>query len=151
MESEKQSISPPLAGIWAKKYVNTLLAHSWESSSPQEKGPEQTAQKILDNLRFASSQAWSRTEELLLEEVKRHRISPSLIDPWKIAEDSRTLFEQAAESYKAQLTPAQFSVVISPICGRIRRHYTADNPCVLGFMSMQFHHTGLLFLDRVPT
>lgn len=149
MESEKQSISPPLAGIWAKKYVNTLLAHAWESSNSQEKGPEKTAQKILDNLRFASSQAWSKTEELLLAEVKRHRISPSLIDPWKIAEDSRILFEQAAESYKAKLTPAQFSVVISPICGRIRLHYTATNPCVLGFMSMQFHHTGLLFLEHL--
>ncbi|MCG8362072.1 MAG: hypothetical protein MJA27_01915 [Pseudanabaenales cyanobacterium] len=149
MEPEKQSISPPLAGIWAKKYVNTLLSQAWESSPSQERGPEQTAQKILDNLRFASSQAWSKTEELLLAEVKRHRISPSLIDPWKIAEDSRTLFEQAAESYQAKLTPAQFSVLISPICGRIRRYYTATDPCVLGFMSMQFHYTGLLFLEQL--
>ena len=149
METEKQSISPPLAGIWAKKYVNNLLTQAWESSSSQGKGPEQTAQKILDNLRFASSQAWSKTEELLLVEVKRHRIDPRLIDPWKIAEDSRILFEQAMESYKAKLTPAQFSVVISPLCGRIRRYYTATNPCVLGFMSMQFHYTGLLFLEQL--
>lgn len=149
MKPEKQSISPPLAGIWAKKYVNNLLTQAWESSPSQGRGPEQTAQKILNHLRFASSQAWSKTEDLLLAEVKRHRIKSNLIDPWKIADDSRILFEQAMESYQAQLTPAQFSVVISPLCGRIRRHYTATDPRVLGFMSMQFHYTGMLFLEQL--
>ncbi len=149
MEPTHQADHLSLAGLWAKKYVKSLLSVAWENSSSQEVGRDQTAEKLLENLRFASSQAWAKTETLLADQMKRNRISSKLIDPWQIAGDSRLLFEKATECYTAQLSPDQFSVVIAPACGRIRHHYTATDPRILGFMSMQFHYSGQLLLEQL--
>jgi hypothetical protein len=150
MEPIDQADHLSLTKLWAKKYVQSLLSVSWETSSPQSTGRSQTAEKLLETLRFASSQAWAKTEALLADEMKRHQISSKLIDPWQIAGDSRLLFEKATECYTAQLSPEQFSVVIAPACGRIRQHYTANDPRILGFMSMQFHYSGQLLLEQLP-
>ncbi len=144
MASEKHS----LAGVWARKYVQKLV-HGDQAAASSSANRSQTAEKILTSLRFCSSRAWSKTEELLLSELKRHRMTEDLIDPWKIAEDSRQLFKQAAEAYQAELTPERFSVVVAPLCGEIRQSYTAKDPRVLGFLSMQFHYTGQFLLAEL--
>lgn len=140
-------------------------------------GRAQTAASLKQALRFTSAQAWSKTEALLAQEVQRQRINPGLIDPWQIAEDSLYLFEKTLEVYTEQAPPHQISVLVEsgnatysayekavasftelPTPGRLsyviaadvgstRKKYTAQDPRVLGFMSMQFHYTGQLLLD----
>ncbi|MEN9202684.1 MAG: hypothetical protein Q6K80_09345 [Thermostichus sp. DG_1_6_bins_120] len=132
-----------LATLWAQKYMKELQAQGSPSQSPQA----HLVQKIRGSLRFASSQAWAKTERLLAAEIPRHRLDPDLIDPWQIAEDSRQLFEKAAESCQGQLPPERFSTEIAPVCGQLRARYTRQDPRLLGFVSMQFHYTGQLLLQ----
>ncbi|MCF2970601.1 hypothetical protein L1047_05255 [Synechococcus sp. Nb3U1] len=127
-----------LAALWAQKYVKELR----DQASPIADPNAQLAQKVKGSLRFASSQAWAKTEQLLAAEITRHRLDPDLIDPWQIADDSQQLFEKAAESYQEQLPPERFSAEIATPCGQLRARYTRPDPRVLGFMSMQFHYTG---------
>jgi hypothetical protein len=177
-----------LAQQWAKKYVQNLdIDPPDEGLSEQlnlldvvsKAGRENTAERLLQSLRFVSAQAWTKTEMLLAKEVRRHRINPKFINPWQIAEDSfsiyqRTLeiytqqtisrrlaavmelgqafhplYEQAMEIYTEQIAPSQLSTVIGPYIGTIRKRYTADDPRVIGFVSMQFHHTGQMLLDQL--
>ncbi|MFS8886162.1 hypothetical protein [Synechococcus sp. H70.2] len=51
-----------------------------------------------------------------------------MIDPWQIAEDSRELFEKAAESWGEGFSPARFSVKIAPLCGQLRARYSEQDP-----------------------
>ncbi|WP_156800380.1 hypothetical protein [Thalassoporum mexicanum] len=167
-----------LAQIWAKKYVGKLKVESGEQSPDQRSieeiaskvGRTQTANQLLESLRYASAQAWAKTETLLAKQVKLHDIKPELIDPWQIADDSRLLFEKSLAVYTEQHamrsvelssitnpdtatittalpTPGQLSVAIAKDVGNMRHKYTATNPLVLGFVSMQFHHSGQLLLD----
>jgi hypothetical protein len=138
-----------LAGLWARKYIRNLSSSTENYLLAKTSGRQQTAERLLGKLRFCSSRAWAKTDGLLFQEIEKHRINTNLIDPWKIAEDSRQLFEKAIESYQAQLTPQRFSVVIAKLCGRIRQHYTADDPRILGFVSMQFHCTGDFLLEEL--
>lgn len=139
-------------------------------------GRSRTVGTLKQSLRFTSAQSWSKTESLLVKEVQRHRINPDLIDPWQIAEDTRYLFEKTLNVYAEQaptqqslawlggsqtqmsatsgVTPAtalappgRLSVVIAPEVGRIRQKYTAQDPRVLGFVSMQFHYSGQMLLE----
>lgn len=146
MESDLSDQS--LVGLWAKKYVKKLAVNS-EVQSNVLQGRGQTAQKLTELLRFCSSRAWAKTEGLLFKEIKKHQIAAALIDPWKIAEDSRLLFEKAIESYQERLSPEQFSVVIARQCGQVRQYYGATDPRILGFLSMQFHYTGQCLLDEL--
>ncbi|APB34025.1 hypothetical protein GlitD10_1700 [Gloeomargarita lithophora Alchichica-D10] len=131
-----------LAGLWSKKYVSNLLDAAW-SQTQSANLPE----KVNQNLRFASSQAWTRTETLLAGELQRHRLDSKLIDPWKIASDSQVLIQRVADAYIARISPSRFYVQMQSEVGAIRQSYTARDPRVLGFMSMQFHYTGLAVLD----
>jgi hypothetical protein len=147
------------------------------SALTSDEGRSQTVETLKQALRFTSAQAWSKTESLLAKEVQRHRINPELIDPWQIAEDTRYLFERTLEVYANQVPsqqllsalersnqprtvvseglthlttlppPGRLSVVISPEVGRIRQKYTAQDPRVLGFVSMQFHYSGQMLLE----
>ncbi|GAB4215582.1 MAG: hypothetical protein OHK0012_16070 [Synechococcales cyanobacterium] len=134
-----------LASLWAQKYVTNLGA------KVEDDGSSQLAEKVRGSLRFASSQAWAKTEQLLAKELDRNRLDPELLDPWQIAEDSRQLFKRAAGSLQAHIPPARFSTEIAAICGHIRRRYTRTDPRVLGFMSMQFHFTGQKLLESLST
>lgn len=135
-------------GLWARRYVEKLSAYS-ETRSNMLRGSTQIAQTLIELLRFCSSRAWAKTEGLLFRELKKHQIAVNLIDPWKIAEDSRLLFEKALESYQENLTPGQFSVPIAQQCGQVRQYYSAIDPRILGFVSMQFHYTGQFLLDEL--
>ncbi len=146
-----ESTDRSLAGLWAKKYVRSLAGNKKTASTEAPPGSDraQTAIKLVSTLRFCSSRAWAKTEELLFKNLQKHRINASLIDPWKIAEDSRSLFERAVESYQENITPERFSVSISKQCGRVRQAHTAVDPRVLGFLSMQFHYTGQFLLEEL--
>lgn len=146
MTSTSSDQKQSLEKLWAERYIRSLAIYDWQDKLPTRKCVH-LAEKLLNALRFASSQAWANTEALLAQEIPRQRIAANLIDPWQISLDSRILFEKAAESYKLQLTPAKFSVVISPECGRIREIYTSKDSRVLGFMSMQFHYTWQLLME----
>lgn len=137
-----------LAGLWAQKYVKDLSGYAWEQAQ-QGEGFQSLAQGILNTLRFASSQAWSQTEALLASDVRRHRMDPTLIDPWQIADDSRQIFELLAQSLQRAETPDAFAVAVTPVCGQIRHRYTHKDPRVLGFVSMQFHYTGQHLLGQM--
>ena len=145
MGSAETATTCSLASLWAQKYVDKLRAQAALGELPGA----QLADKVKGSLRFASSQAWAKTERLLAAEIPKQRLDPDLIDPWQIAEDSRDLFEAAAESCGEGLSPARFSVQIAPLCGRLRARYSERDPRVLGFLSMQFHYTGQMVLQAL--
>jgi hypothetical protein len=177
MTDEAGSIQS-LAQLWAKKYISNLKVDDGESGQEHKSieeiaskvGRTQTANQLLESLRYASAQSWAKTETLLAKQVQVHDIKPELIDPWQIAEDSRLLFEKALGVYTEQHamrevelllgnnsetltiatalpTPGQLSVAIARDVGNMRHKYTVNNPLVLGFVSMQFHYSGQLLLD----
>jgi hypothetical protein len=145
MENAETVTIYSLATLWAQKYVDKLRAQAAGG------GPLglQLADKVKGSLRFASSQAWAKTEKLLASEIPRQGLDPDLIDPWKIAEDSQSLFEQAAQSCEEGIPPSRFSVKIAPLCGQLRARYSERDPRVLGFLSMQFHYTGQMLLQAL--
>ncbi len=149
MQSNFETANRSLAGVWAKKYVQNLSGQTTEHSDPGISERTHTAKKLADLLRFCTSRAWAKTEDLLFEEIQKHQIDANLIDPWKIASDSRSLFEKALDGYQNDRSPEQFSVSISQHCGRIRQQHTTVDPRVLGFLSMQFHYTGQFLLEEL--
>ena len=140
-----------LAGIWAKKYVEKLDSQDeqlfWEAKAPPMR--RLTAEKLSQSLRTASSQAWAKTEILLAREIKRHGIDPELIDPWAIAQDSHRIYRKALAGYAEQAPPQRLSVLIGSDVGRLRHKYTAQDPRVIGFVSMQFHYSGQILLQQL--
>ncbi|MEO1145601.1 MAG: hypothetical protein AAFY26_08385 [Cyanobacteria bacterium J06638_22] len=140
-----------LANLWAKKYLKQLASNEETSHrSLPLSDRHQIAKRLMERLRFSSSQAWTKTEALLVKELPKHRLDINSINPWKISEDSHKLFEQACESYQRQMTPEQFSVIISPQCGQLRQQHTTMDPRLQGFLSMQFHYTGKFLLEELP-
>lgn len=148
-----------LAVLWAKKYVNTVTAgetaapidEAWSETIDSSEGRSRTADQLLRTLTSASAAAWSLTENLLAAQALRHQIDPAQIDPWQIAADSHALFQTALQAYADRVTPQRLSVLVSGEFGRVRQHYTAADPRVLGFVSLQFHYTGSKLLEaRLP-
>ncbi|MGA9377194.1 MAG: hypothetical protein WBV73_00210, partial [Phormidium sp.] len=96
-----------LAVLWAKKYyLSVTRDHSQERTKNESQeevnsgiGRRKTANKLMQNLTLASAQAWSLTETLLSEEIRRHGINPELINPLEIAADTRNLFQKAWEAF----------------------------------------------------
>ncbi len=145
-----------LAVLWARKYyLSVSSANDDRSISGDESaievdslpGRARTAEKLLQNLTLASAQAWSFTETLLSEEIRRHGINPELINPLQIAADTRHLFEKALDGYANGFPPARLSVILGRYCGKVRQKYTAEDPRAIGFVSMQFHYTGQKLLE----
>jgi hypothetical protein len=145
-----------LAQMWAKKYVGNLNAKDGEVNphlSPADTnsfaGREQTASKLLQSLRFSSAQAWSKTERLLVGQVDRHEIDPGLIDPWIIAEDAHYLYQKTLEAYAQGIPAPKLSTLVGPDIGKIRQKHTAQDPRVIGFVSMQIHYSGQILLGSL--
>jgi hypothetical protein len=147
-----------LAAAWARKYIVSVTSDYDEAqvkkvdrlsdyASPE--GRQYTTETLMQSLKLASAQAWSMTEKLLSVEILRHGIDSDLLDPWQIAADSHRLFEKALLAYGDRLTAQRLSVVIGDDCGRLRQKYTAEDPRTIGFVSMQFHHTGKILLDQL--
>lgn len=142
-----------LAKQWAKKYVQNLEDHPDSLDEEKELSGQNKRILIADKLRYAlrntSLQAWHKTEYLIGQEIQRHRINPNLIDPWQISEDVFTVYEKTLEIYAQMLSPQYLSRVISPYLGAIRKKYTATDPRVIGFVSMQFHYTGIMLIEEL--
>ena len=141
-----------LAALWAKKYVMGLSASPTEvlQAGQEPWSLAKTTAQLQQTLNRATAQAWSQAELLLSEEVVRHGIAPNLIDPWEISSDTRQLFQKAIQAYADEVPPQRLSVMVSRDCGAIRQKYTACDPRVIGFVSMQFHYTGLCLLEYLP-
>jgi len=168
-----QSVSS-LAQAWAKKYMQSLSVETEHGNSDlfdkdstlSQEGRQKTAEKLQKALRFTSSQAWAKTEALLAQQVQNHNLDPDLIDPWQISVDCHALFDKTLEIYAQRsasqtsiseknssqsstdlISPAKLATKISKDIGRVRYKYTAKDPRVLGFVSMQFHYSGQMLLD----
>lgn len=145
-----------LAALWARKYYVSVTATDEQSSltSADElkevtslEGRERTTEKLLQNLNLASAQAWSLTETLLSEEIRRHGINPELINPMEIAADTRVLFQKVLGAYAERATPRRLSVIVGKDFGKVRQKYTSVDRRAIGFVSMQFHYTGQKLLE----
>lgn len=148
----KESQLPSLSEIWAKKYVNQLHERDQVLTSlSTAEARVELAKHLVDILRSVSAQAWNKTETLLSHEVRRHDIESGLIDPWSISKDVHQVYDQALAAYANQVTPQRFSVLVSKEIGEIRQRYTAVDPRVIGFVSMQFHYCGHLLVEQAPT
>lgn len=144
-----------LAVLWARKYFLSVTAEQHSSLKNSEnlkeitskKGREETTEKLMQNLSLASAQAWSLTETLLSEEIRRHGINPDLINPLEIAADTRYLFQKVLSAYAERSTPRRLSVIVGKDFGRVRQKYTSVDRRAIGFVSMQFHYTGQKLLE----
>jgi hypothetical protein len=143
---------PSFAQQWARKYVNSLLPDAAPRSdlaatvTTHQRLRAQAATKLLQSLRTVSLQAWAKTETLLAKEVQRHQIDWKLINPWQITHDCYQIYEKALELCSEQGSYRRLPAAIAPAVSQIRKKYTAQDPRVIGFVSMQFHYTGL-FLE----
>lgn len=136
---------------WAKKYLRKLAEQDdlTEALNRSEMATE-VAKTLVQTLRTTSVQAWARTEALLSQEVIRHQIDPQLIDPWAVAKDAHQIYESSLSAYAQQIPPPKFSTWIASDLGNIRQKYIADDPRVIGFISMQFHYSGQILLNLTP-
>jgi hypothetical protein len=144
------------AALWAKNYIRSvttkgeaeaLRSNASFSEAASKEGRQMTSQRLKEKLSLASAEAWSATEKLLSEEIRRHGIDPSLVDPWAIARDSHNLFDKVLNAYAARVTPRRLSVLVGNDFGQVRKRYTAEDPRAIGFVSMQFHYTGQTLLN----
>lgn len=149
-ETTADSAATSLATQWAKKYLQKLIdpEDAWEASSQGTRSL--IAQQLLQSIRTINLQAWAKTETLLSNEVKRHGIDYKLIDPYEIARDAYHVYEKALSAYAENLTPRRLCVFIASDVSSIRQKYTAVDPRVIGFVSMQFHYCGQLLLELLP-
>jgi hypothetical protein len=157
---DSQSKVYSLAALWARNYFVSVTTKAEAeqlkkadcfSEITSKEGRVETSERLKSNLKLASAQAWSMTESLLSDEIRRHGIDPALINPWEIAADSHQLFEKALHAYGDRVTPRRLSVLISSDFGQVRRKYTSKDPRAIGFVSMQFHYTGQTLLNGLST
>src|ERR671933_2927057 len=99
-EAKGVSVSS-FAVSWAKKYYSTVAARENKAlrqippipESSYFEGFEGNRAKIVDKLtntlKLASEIAWNRVEALLGEQIERHGLDASLINPLEIVADSR--------------------------------------------------------------
>ncbi|NET34475.1 MAG: hypothetical protein F6K19_21025 [Cyanothece sp. SIO1E1] len=136
---------------WAKRYVEQVRDHQVLGLLNQDTVSRHAiVQELSQLLRPVSVNAWARTEKLLSEEVIHHQIPRDLVDPWAISRDVYQIYDQAFSSYANERSPERFAININAELGQIRAKYTAVDPRVIGFVSMQFHYTGQIFLDAIP-
>ena len=108
------------------------------------------AKKMLDSLRSVSAKSWTKTDNLLAQELVLHGIDGDLIDPWQISGGIHKVYKFAIEAY-AQQQPS-YSIVnkVSPVLGEVRKQVTAIDPRVIGFVAMQYHYTGMQLMELLP-
>ncbi len=141
-----------MAELWAKKYLGSLEAHSQSWANGFEVKPRVIiVKRLVSELRTASAKAWHLTESLLAYEVQRHGINATLIDPWKVSKDVHTIYLKALTAYGKEVSPQRLSVQISSTLGQLRQQYTAIDPRLIGFVSMQFHYCGEILLKNAPS
>jgi hypothetical protein len=138
-----------LAQMWAKKYVQKIKSAD-DNVTTFPNNIQQISEQLHSVMRTSSIQAWTLTEKLISQELEQHKIAHELIDHWQIAQDSFVVYNKAIELYSQKLPPEKISRDLGAYIGTIRDHYTASEPRLIGFVSLQFHYTGQLLLDYVP-
>lgn len=148
-QTAKIATARKLSKLWAKKYVqqHSTSDKTWQSNSPGLRAV--IAQRLLDSLRSVTIQAWTKTEALLCQEIKRQGINYRLIDPWQITKDTYLIYEKVLLAYADQVIPERLCLFLASDLGRIRHNYTAIDPRVIAFVSMQFHYSGQLLLKSL--
>ena len=142
--------SSSFSKAWAIRYMQMVKkAPSRPLFSDERELRAAVAKTLHQELRSISARAWNKTEQLLAQQVIQHQLTPDIIDPWAIAGDVFKIFDRAFENYAAFVYPERFATDIASELGAIRAKFTAVDPRVIGFVSMQFHYTGQLLLDIV--
>jgi hypothetical protein len=134
---------------WAKKYLQQLDEQDSATNLKNQDEPKEIAQRLLQELRPMSLQGWKDTESLLSGEMIRHQIDAKLIDPWEISKDAHNFFEKALQAFANQIALPKLAVQLADDIGTVRHKYTATDPRVIGFISMQFFYTGQNLLNLV--
>jgi hypothetical protein len=143
-----------LASVWARRYVSAVAPAAVFPSSPSlsvdwQPHVGKTRETLRQILRLASAQAWVQTEQLLNGEMVRHGVDSELIAPWEIAADAHQIFEKTIQAYGDGDAADRVALMISNDCGQLRAKYTAHDPRLLGFVSMQCHYTGQSLLTQL--
>ena len=148
-----------LAIQWAKNYLKNLqIAPS--KTIPQAEDSDfriigskiwraQTASILQESLTYASIDAITHTQLLLSKEIKRHHINPKLIDYLQIAADSCEIHRKVLEVYGNADHPSYSAVTVGQEIGAMRDKYTAIDPRLIGFVSMQVYYTTLFLLKDI--
>jgi hypothetical protein len=147
-------INADLAVSFAQKYLQQV-ANSSSSDAPTEgrfleRRRQGMATCLTSSLRSASAKAWAQTETLLAEEVVRHQIDASLIDPWLVSGGIYQVYKHAIDAYAQQLSPYALVTKVSPILGQARKQVTEVDPRAIGFVAMQYHYTGVQLMEMLP-
>lgn len=121
-----------LAQAWAKRYITNL-----NTTALAEEDPAVVAPRLLAELRNASVKAWQRTEDFLAGEMIRHGIPAELVDPWSISKDIHDIYQRTLKLYAAGNGTQQMTTKVASAIGEIRRRYTAVDPRLIGFVSIQ--------------
>ncbi len=147
------SPSVDLSVSFAQKYMQQM-----KGAAPVSTGEDRfvdrrragMAKKMLDSLRSVSAKSWTRTDNLLAQELVNHGIDGDLIDPWQISGGIHKVYKFAIEAYAQQLPPYSIVTKVSPVLGEVRKQVTEIDPRVLGFVAMQYHYTGMQLMDLLP-
>jgi hypothetical protein len=140
-----------LAQQWARQYVESLSESKQQFDSPvNRRGLKvEAANRLLNLLRQLSLKAWYKTESILSEEIKIHQIDHRLINPWEISQDTYKVYEKALLSYTQDIAYTRLPNLIGTDIAKIREKYTASDPRVIAFVSMQFHYTGCFLKEHL--
>ncbi|MBD2103289.1 hypothetical protein [Leptolyngbya sp. FACHB-261] len=160
-QSTMPKLPTELSTLWARKYLEEVASRSQVLDQGQGRpvidlvaadSPERRAaisDKILQELPFAVSRSLTLAHSLLANELRRQGINPRHLDPWQLSADNRTLLELVIENFCAGHTPEHLSAKGSRVFGQVRRNCTREDGRILGFFSLQLHHTILDLLNQL--
>ncbi|MEG4286015.1 hypothetical protein QUB68_23060 [Microcoleus sp. A006_D1] len=147
------SPSVDLSVSFAQKYMQQMKGPAPGSAGEDrfvDRRRAGMAKRMLDSLRSVSAKSWTKTDNLLAQELVNHGIDGDLIDPWQISGGIHKVYKFAIEAYAQQLPPYSIVTKVSPVLGEVRKQVTAIDPRVLGFVAMQYHYTGIQLMDLLP-
>lgn len=145
---------PDLSVTFAKKYLQQVKGNAASVNTVVQRLPENrrsaVGNNLMSSLRSVSAKSWTKTENLLGEELLYHGIDADLIDPWLISGGIHRAYKYAIEAYVGQKPPFALVNQISPILGETRKQVTAIDPRAIGFVAMQYHYTGVQLMKMLP-
>ncbi|TAF38985.1 MAG: hypothetical protein EAZ68_12530, partial [Oscillatoriales cyanobacterium] len=146
------SPSVDLSVSFAQKYMQQMKGNAGGVVDDRfaERRRTGMAKTMLESLRSVSAKSWTKTDNLLAQELVNHGIDSELIDPWQISGGIHKVYKFAIEAYDQQLPPHSIVTKISPVLGEVRKQVTAVDPRVIGFVAMQYHYTGVQLMELLP-
>jgi uncharacterized membrane protein (DUF2068 family) len=148
-----QPLTVDLSISFAQKYLQQLGGEAPAAEVPSHLlGQRQAklAEAMLASLRSMSAKSWTRTEDLLAQELVRHEISIELIDPWQLSGGIHQVYKIAISAYAQQIPAHKIVTKVSPLLGQVRQQVTAIDPRVISFVAMQYHYTGMQLVELLP-